>query len=431
MNMSEYLQPQTTERQPETERRLLDGLDYYKLTMGQVALERFPEAEVTFTMKNRAGDYPLAQYVDQDELQARFETIREQGFTPEEIAYLAGLQTQQGGTRFDAPYLDYLANLRLTDVNVRFDEETEDLAINAKGPWANVSLWETVVMSEVNEQYYKHLMEARGISVEDVWKEGDRRLDQKIEVLATRPDIKFADFGTRRRFSADWQSHVVERLAKELQGNLVGTSNPWFAYKFDLKPIGTYAHEMPMVYGALADERGINPLDGHNAMMNEWFDRYDEDLSVALTDTFTSDFFFSDFTAEQAEKWRGLRHDSGDPILFGEQAIRFYEENGIDAREKTIVFSDGLDIDTILKLADHFNGRAKVLFGWGTSLMNDLGPRPNNFVMKATNVNGIDTVKLSDNEGKHTGPAEQVARYNALKDARLMVEAALREEVTV
>jgi nicotinate phosphoribosyltransferase len=424
--MSEFLNNEQQTTTPE--RRLSDGLDFYKLTMGQVALERFPEAEVTFTMKNRAGDFPLSQYVNIETLRTRFNEIAAQGFTPEEIAYFAGLKAQNGDARFDEPYLDFLANLTLTNVDVQLDPETEDLSIHATGPWANVSLLETVVMSEVNEQYYENLLKAQGVTVEDAWTEGDRRLDEKIARLKERPDITFSDFGTRRRFSADWHEHTVARLAKELPNNFVGTSNPWFAYKYDLAPIGTYAHEMPMVYAAMADKEGRDPLNGHTQMMEDWYERYGADLSIALTDTFTSEFFFADFTKEQAEQWHGLRHDSGDPIEFGERAIAFYEENNINPTTKTIIFSDGLDIDKIFELADHFKGRINLMYGWGTSLINDLGFRANNFVMKATNANGVDTVKLSDNEGKHTGPIAQVDRY--IKDARLMVEAALQEMAT-
>lgn len=414
---------------PETERRLSDGLDYYKLTMGQLAVERYPEASVTFTMKNRAGEHPLSQYVQPVELEAHLAAIRDQGFTPEEIAYFAGLETQQGDTRFDAPYLDFLADLTLSDVSVATDAKTGDLHVASTGPWANSSLWETVVMSEINELYYKNLIEQNDLSLEEVQAEGDRRLDEKINRLKGS-DIQFADFGTRRRFSAAWQGHVVERLATELPDNFVGTSNPWFAYKYNLAPIGTYAHEMPMVYSALADEQGDNPLGGHTQMMHDWEDRYKGELSIALTDTFTSEFFFSDFTPEQAAMWRGLRHDSGDPIEFGEQALAFYEANGVDPTEKTIVFSDGLDIDTIFELNEHFKGRVKVLFGWGTSLMNDMGLRANNFVMKATAVNGVETVKLSDTEGKHTGPQEQVDRYIGLVEARRDVAEAFQSLVS-
>ncbi|HEY8885945.1 MAG TPA: nicotinate phosphoribosyltransferase [Candidatus Microsaccharimonas sp.] len=424
--MHEFLSPEEYNTTPE--RHLSDGLDYYKLTMGQVALERFPNAEVTFTMKNRAGDFPLSQYVNIDELRGRFDEIIAQGFTTEEITYFAGLKAQNGEARFDESYLDFLANIHLVDVDVAIDEETNDLAISAKGPWANVSLWETIVMSEVNEQYYRNLMKAQELNVEDVWAEGDRRLDEKITKLKARPDIKFSDFGTRRRFSAAWHDHVIGRLAEELPDNFVGTSNPWFAHKHNLAPIGTYAHEMPMVYAGLADAEGRNPLEGHSDMMNDWDVRYNGDLSIALTDTFTSKFFFADFTKEQAEKWHGLRHDSGDPVEFGEQAIKFYKDKGIDPSTKTLVFSDGLDIDTIIALADHFAGRINLMFGWGTTLMNDLGIRANNFVMKATNVNEIDTVKLSDNAGKHTGPISQVERYE--DDVRQMVDAVYGEMVT-
>lgn len=392
------------------QRRLSDSLDMYKLYMGQVALTNHLDTEVTFTMKNRA-EAPLAEYVDIDQLNARFEEICTQGFTAEEIAYYAGLKAEDGSVRFDEHYLDYLAGLQLGEVSVTFDEVTQDLAVHTTGPWANVSLWETVVMSEINEHYYQQYLAKNDLSVEDVFAEGDRRLDEKIALLAKRPDIKFADFGTRRRFSTEWHEHVIQRLANELPENCIGTSNPWFAHKYNLKPIGTYAHEMPMVYAALSDAEGNNPLHGHKRMLEDWEAQYGGELSIALTDTFTTEFFFKQFTKEQAQSWHGLRHDSGDPIAFGEQAIAFYESHGIDPRTKQIVFSDGLHTDTIIALADHFKDRIDFVFGWGTDLMNDLGIKANNFVVKATKANGIDTVKLSDDYGKHTGPASQVARY--------------------
>lgn len=415
--MTEFLTHPTS-----PERHLSDSLDMYKLYMGQVALNRHPDAEVTFTMKNRA-ETPLADFVDVEQLKGRFDAITTQGFTAEEIAYFAGLKAQDGSARFDEQYLDYLADLDLSEVKVTVNPETNDLAISSTGDWATTSLWETVVMSEVNEQYYQHYLTANSLSEQDIWTEGDRRLEEKIALLKERPDIKFADFGTRRRFSASWHEHVIERLAADLPENFIGTSNPWFAHKYDLAPIGTYAHEMPMVYSALADQAGKNPLEGHAEMLRDWQDQYNGDLSVALTDTFTSEFFFADFTPEQAEAWRGLRHDSGDPVEFGERAIAFYKEHDVDPAGKTLVFSDGLNTETIIKLADHFQGRVKILFGWGTNLMNDVGLKSNNFVMKATNVNGTDTVKLSDDIGKHTGPAPQVERYQAFVQEQAPVRA--------
>lgn len=410
-----------------TERRMSDGIDFYKFPMGQEILEQHPDAEVTFTMKNRADDFPLSEYVSDYELEARLQAIRATGFTPEEVAYLGGLETQLGGARFDEHYLSFLETLKLPDVHVTTDPQTKELKVDTTGPWAAVSLWETVVMSEVNELYYKNLMSAQGLNPAEVWAEGDRRLDTKIDRIKGT-NVRFADFGTRRRFSAEWQGHVIERLAAELPDSFIGTSNPWFAHKYNLAPIGTYAHEMPMVYAAIADQHGENPLNGHTRMMGDWFQRYDKDLSIGLTDTFTSDFFFSDFTKEQAEQWRGLRHDSGDPVAFGERTIQFYEDLGIKPLEKTLIFSDGLDLDTILHLQQTFEGRIGILFGWGTTLMNDLGLRPNNFVMKATNVNGTNTIKLSDVTGKHTGPDVQVERYETLVSARLAAQRAYQKE---
>lgn len=407
------------EQQPNLSR----GLDFYKLTMGNVAHEKHRDAEVTFTLKNRRSEQLLSEFVTKTALHERLDAIRERGFSPEEIAYYAGLQAQNGDARFTPAYLDHLADLHLPDVAIDTNPDTNELMVHTTGPWADVSLWETVVMSEINEEYYARLMESNDLSIEDLYAEGDRRLNEKIARLQARPDIKFSDFGTRRRFSAAWHEHVISRLANECPDNFVGTSNPWFAYKYDLTPIGTFAHEMPMVYAGLEDAAGNNPLDGHTKMLKDWQDHYKGDLSIALTDTFGSEFFFTDFTAEQANTWRGMRHDSGDPFTFGEHVIDFYAQHEVDPTTKTIVFSDGLDIDMIEKLADHFGGRINLMFGWGTSLTNDLGLPSNNIVMKATQVNGSETVKLSDDIGKHTGPERKVTRYQEAVTARIAAKA--------
>ena len=406
------------------------GLDFYKLTMGNVAYEKHPDAEVTFTLKNRRSDQPLTEYVSPVALKDRLNILRKQGFQPEEIAYFAGLQAQDGTARFTADYLDHLAAIELPEVSIDINPATDDLAVSATGPWADVSLWETVVMSEINEEYFARLMERHDLSIEDLYDEGDRRLNDKIARLQARADIKFSDFGTRRRFSAKWHEHVIARLAQECPDNFVGTSNPWFAYKYNLTPIGTFAHEMPMVYAGLADSAGGNPLDGHAEMLQNWQEHYKGDLSIALTDTFGSEFFFTDFTAEQARAWRGVRHDSGDPFDFGEHVIDFYAQHEVDPMTKTIVFSDGLDIDMIEKLADHFMGRINLMFGWGTSLTNDLGLPSNNIVMKATRVNGSETVKLSDDRGKHTGPEHKVAYYQRAVAERI-AQQAIRQAILV
>lgn len=410
-----------------SETLLSRGLDYYKPTMSQVEFERHPDAEVTFTLKNRS-DKLLSEYVTPEELRERLKQVQ-RGWQPEEIAYLAGLTAQDGQARFSEDYLNFIADHQLPGLTIGYDERS-DIAVQTTGEWPLVTFWETVIMSELNELYFKNKLAKDGLSLGDLEREGDRRLSEKIARLRARPDIKFSDFGTRRRFSYDWHKHVVERLAEECPENFVGTSNVYLAHKLGLNPIGTFAHELPMGYAALADARGEDPLVGHNRMLQDWQNRYGSDLSTALTDTFTTDFFFADFSPEQADQWAALRHDSGDPIEFGERVINFYRNNGINPAEKTIVFSDGLDIDMIIHLKDHFGDRIQTMFGWGTTLTNDLGVKPNNFVMKATAINGTPTVKLSDAEGKHTGPTDKITLYK--QSVRETVSrAAVRELVAV
>lgn len=394
---------------------LSQGLDYYKATMGQVEYDKHRDTIVTFEMKNR-GANKLSEYVTPEQLADRLEELR-QGWQPEEVAYLASLTNQDGGPRFTPEYLDFLIDNHLPPVEVGRDD-TGELTVATTGPWPLVTFWETVVMSELNELYFAGKLAAEGSSLEELYAEGDRRLSEKIAILRDRPDIKFSDFGTRRRFSYDWQQHVIERVARKLPGNFLGTSNIFLAHELGLKPIGTYAHEMPMVYGAIEQMNGRDPLDGHHKMLRDWEDTHRGDLATALTDTWTSEYFFTDFTPEQAEQWSGLRHDSGDPFEFGEKVIAFYETHGIDPLQHTIVYSDGLDIDMIVALADRFNSRIKLVFGWGTTLTNDLGVQANNFVMKATVVAEAEfpayvqgTVKLSDAEGKHMGSPEDVELY--------------------
>lgn len=397
------------------ERELSDGLDYYKPTMSQRAYDLEPDAVVTFTFHNR-GEQRLLDYVDPDLLQTRLDAIRTRGWTEAELDFLASQHNSAGQARFRQGYLEYLAANDLPPVTVRHDTDIDDIAIDTTGPWALATFWETVVMSEVNEAYFENYLLAHGLDPHDVYTEGNNRLSEKIAILQANPDIQFADFGTRRHFSYKWQAHVVERLLAECPGNFVGTSNVGLARRYGVRPIGTFAHEMPMVYGGLADARGEDIGASHYKMLEDWYAGYGYDLSIALPDTFTSDFFFREFTKLQAETWRGVRHDSGDAFEFGERLIKFYSDFGIDARTKTVVFSDGLDIHQIVSLQKHFAGRINILFGWGTTLTNDLGPKALNIVMKATHVRTAegteaDLVKFSDDSGKHTGPPEKLEEY--------------------
>lgn len=399
-----------------TPEQLTNGLDFYKPTMSQLAYEQEPDAEVTFTFKNR-GEQDITEFVSPEDLQQRLDNLRKRGWNELELGHLEGLHNSDGHRIFTDNYLAYLRTSDLPEVTVGQNPETGDIAIETTGPWALTTFWETIVMSEVNELYFENYVRGQGMDIMKVYDEGQERLNDKIAILQANPDIKIAEFGTRRHFSLRWQNHVLSELANHCPENLIGTSNVALAREHDIKPIGTFAHEMPMVFAALADVRGETIRDSHQDFLNKWQDRYGEDLSIALTDTFGTDFFFADFTKTQSEEWRGVRHDSGDPFVFGERLIEFYANQGIDPQTKTVVFSDGLDIDQIVQLQKQFGKRMNVTFGWGTTLTNDLGLKPLNIVMKATHATdtelgrGADTVKLSDAAGKHTGPGAQVARY--------------------
>jgi nicotinate phosphoribosyltransferase len=385
------------------------GLDYYKFTMSQLQYEQMPNVQVTFGLINRSA-VRLVDMIDIDALRHDLEVLRQRGFGADELAYLAGLRTSQGAPVFAPAYLDWLAQAHLPAVEVWVDG---DLRVQTSGAWPLVTFWETVVMSAINQHYFAGYLRHHGLNLADVYAEGMRRLDAKIALLQQYPGIKIVDFGTRRHFGFDWQTQVVAHMQQQCPNQLIGTSNVALAQQFGLRPIGTFAHEMPMVYAAVAEHQGREVRHSHQRFLHDWYARYGVDLSIALTDTFGSGFFFRDFTATQAQQWRGVRHDSGDPLAFGERVIGFYQRHGIDARTKTIVFSDSLTVERIVELYRRFEGRINVVFGWGTNLTNDVGLTPLNIVMKTISADGVATVKLSDHVGKHMGPQEKIERYKS------------------
>lgn len=408
----------TVEYGPMLEETMLSaGLDYYKPTMSQFVYEMEPDAEVTFTFKNR-GEQRLLDYVGVEEVTERLECIRERGFSRAELEYFAGITNAADERMFGDEYLEHLASTPLPEVQV--DIKDDDLDITCTGDWAMTTFWETIVMSEVNEAYFENMVRAKGIDLLELYEEGDQRLSEKIAYLQAHPDIKVAEFGTRRRFSLRWQRHVVDRMRQECPDNLVGTSNVALAYTMGLKPVGTFAHELPMGYAGLADAREQDIRASHGRLLDDWYDFYGDELAIALSDTFGSDFFFEDFTPERSAKYRGTRHDSGDPVAYGEKAVAHYEACGIDPTDKTVLFSDSLDIPKAGYLEETFEDQTNTPFGIGTNLTNDLGVKALNVVMKLTHVKdpGVgreaDTVKLSDDPGKHTGPTDKVELYKQI-----------------
>ncbi len=390
---------------------LLDT-DFYKFTMGHWVFKHYPDIPVRYAFNNRTARVGLADYIDEAALRRELDHVRTLRVNPSELHYLRG--TNEYGDRiFSEDYLTFLKELRLPPYELERVDGTYRLEFS--GVWCEAIYWETLALSIIDELYYRALMERLSAFERDViMATGTLRLAEKIKTLRLRPDITFSDFGTRRRFSRGWQEYVVRVLAQEIPEQLLGTSNTAMAMQYGLLPIGTLAHEMYMVMAGVMAQSDDTIRASHNRVLQEWWEEYGWGLSIALTDTYGTDFFFHDMSAEQAQAWKGLRQDSGDPIAFGEQAIAFYERHGVDPRDKLIVFSDGLDLGTIVKLADHFASRIRMSFGWGTNLTNDLGFGALSLVIKVVEAHEHHTVKLSDNLAKATGEASDIERFKRI-----------------
>lgn len=396
--------------------KMLNIQDQYKFPMGQLMLEKEPDAEVTFALTNRKAltGMPIREYVQPEELQEYYDGLRDISVKPEEIAILE----QQSDKRYTKEFLGYLASFRLPAIEVSIDPQNHDITATATARWNESSLWEIPMLSAIPELYYPRLIEAKGGSMAEIWNEGDRQLADMIELMKAHPYVKFAEFGTRRRFSSAWQDHAVERFANECPDNLIGTSNPWLAAKYNIPATGTNAHELAMVYAALEESRGGNPLDGQNQVIADWLERF-PNMPVALIDTFTSDVTLHDLTESQIDQLRSFRIDSGSEYKIGHKVISFLEHHGVDPRTRTLFFSNSLTPKRAIDLADEFKDKINVSFGIGGNAVNNMGLPNMNIVAKAVSVNGHGTVKLSDDEGKHVGAFENVARYQSLAAARV------------
>lgn len=403
---------------------LLDT-DLYKLTMMQFAWRRHREVEVKYEFTNRhVADVALFDFVSPYDVRIAEGNIRGLTFTQGELAYLRSLGL------FKDDFLDALRDdFFLPPLYIGSRGLAGQLELSTVGPWWCAMMWETFILSTVNELYNKERCGESGETKWDAYAEGMVRLSKKLDKLAGHPDIQIVDFGTRRRYSQEWHGFVLSYLQRRCV-NLRGTSNVWLAQHLDMQPIGTYAHEVGMVYGGIYTHNYEQDYSlSHREFLRNWQFEYSTSLSIALTDTFGSEFFFTQTPQHIAESWHGLRHDSGNPFDFVNRAILWYHDFGIDPKTKTIVFSDGLDVDTILALSAYCEGRVQCVFGWGTDLMNDLGNQPLSIVMKATqaidkgySVSGraVPLVKLSDNLAKASGPKGEVQRvYNLLNSGFL------------
>jgi len=388
--------------------------DVYKFRMAQLLFFRHRNRKVKFGFICRTKGVNLRKYIRLADLEAQIEVIRHIRITEIELAYLRSLG------EFKEEFLDFLRGIEeLPPVKIWLVKK--GFRIETEGPAPLVTFWETRIMRIIAQLYLEAKAAELGKTVEDLYAEGELRLLEKIEkVLASSKNIYIIDFGTRRRATFVWHERTLRILKERLGDQLVGTSNLELARRLGLKPIGTMAHEMDMVYqGIYFDEdRKAERLVSHEKMLDDWFDFYGDKFAVALPDTYGYEYFFKTFGAERGQNWKGMRHDSGPPKEFVyKHVLPFYKSIAVDSKTKSCVFSDGLRLggELMLELAELFTDLfASLSFGVGTDITNDLGIPALSIVMKVIASCGHWVGKLSGNIEKATGRKCAVKRLKRL-----------------
>lgn len=368
--------------------------DMYKFSMGQAIYHQFSDYKTTWTFKCRNTDVKFtAEMVE--EIKEQIKAYCGLRFTEDELTYLENIKWIKGS------YVDFLRlwQPRFEDFEITADAEC-GLSIETRGTWLNTSMYEIPTLAIVNEVYFR-----MNYDYDTLIASFKERLEEKFTNLKSGKWYVgvFSEFGLRRRLSAEAQELVVEKFSHlndtaHCASRFVGTSNVYLAKKFSLTPVGTMAHEWIMCVGQ--GNHKHNPAYSNWYALDAWVKEYGVLNGTALTDAITTDCFLKDFQLTYATLFSGVRHDSGDPIEWGEKMIEHYENLGIDAKTKTLLFSDSLNFERADELFRHFNGRAKIAFGIGTYLSNDTIATPLNIVMKTTLCNGQDVAKISDTPGK-------------------------------
>ena len=377
---------------------LLDT-DLYKFTMQQCVLHQFPAAEVQYRFKCRTPGIDLRPFVD--EINAEIDHLCSLYFTERELEYLGGLRFMK------SDYIEFLSlfPLKRKYITVKPDETHPcGIDIHIKGPWLHTILFEIPVLAIVNEVYFRRTYP--GLSEDEGW----ARLREKVRLLNEEPEsagLRLSDYGTRRRFSRDWQRKVIVELMARLGDRFSGTSNVMFAKELGLTPLGTMAHEYLQACQALGPRLRDSQVFG----FEQWAKEYRGDLGIALSDVYGMKPFLEDFDMYFCKLFDGARHDSGDPFVWGERMIEHWRANKCDPRAKCLIFSDGLTIPRILELWRRFHGRVGLGFGIGTNLMNDRGPQALNVVIKRVKCNGQPVAKISDSPEKGMCEDESYVKY--------------------
>ena len=365
--------------------------DAYKFSMGQAIYHQFSDYKTTWTFKCRNKDVHFTKEMV-EEIKRQIKAYCELRFTEEELDYLENIVWIKGS------YVDFLRLWQARYDDFTIDDNAEcGLNIETKGTWLNTSMYEIPTLAIVNEVYFR-----MQYNYDELMESFKKRLTDKVAKVSdgTFRLSVFSEFGLRRRLSAEAQDLAVKTLKDANLGTskFLGTSNVYLAKKYGVTPVGTMAHEWIMCVGQ--GNHKHNPAYSNWYALEAWVKEYGILNGTALTDAITTDCFLKDFQLTYATLFSGVRHDSGDPIEWGEKMIRHYESLGIDPKTKTLLFSDSLDFERADKLFRHFDGKAKVGFGIGTYIANDTDVPALNIVMKTTACNGQDVAKISDVQGK-------------------------------
>ncbi|MFW8633768.1 nicotinate phosphoribosyltransferase [Cribrihabitans pelagius] len=395
--------------------RSLIDTDFYKLLMCQSVFRNRQDTTVTFSLINRSSHVPLARLVDEGELREQLDHIRSLSLSRGESTWLRGNTFYGKRQMFRPDFMEWFEGLRLPPYHL--ERKGDQYELTFEGKWHEVMLWEIPALAVLMELRSRAVINSMGrFELQVLYARAMTRVWEKIERLRQCEGLTIADFGTRRRHSFLWQDWCVQAMMEGLGNKFTGTSNCLIAMRREVEAIGTNAHELPMVYSALAEsdaELAQAPYD----VLSDWHDEHEGNLRIILPDTYGTKGFL-DRAPDWLAGWTGIRIDSGDPAKGAETAIGWWRQRGEDPADKRVIFSDGLDVEQILALHARFSDRTKVSFGWGTLLTNDfrgLVPddalAPFSLVCKAVAANGRPTVKLSDNPEKAMGPKAEIARY--------------------
>ena len=388
--------------------------DFYKLLMAQSVFNHNPSTQVTFSLINRSAHVPLARLIDEAELREQLDHIRTLSLTRGESTWLRGNTFYGKRFMFQPDFMDWLENFRFPEYSLERRGDQYELTFD--GNWIDGMMWEIPALAVIMELRARAVLRDMGrFELQVLYARAMTRVWQKVERLRELPDLRIADFGTRRRHGFLWQDWCVQAMMEGLGDKFTGTSNCLIAMRREVEAVGTNAHELPMVQAALARD-DAELAEAPYQVLRKWQQDYAGNLLIVLPDTFGTRTFL-EHAPDWVAHWTGIRIDSGDPVETGEYAIDWWRRQGQDPAEKLMIFSDGLDTDTIEGLYARFAGRVGLGFGWGTLLTNDFyglaGDRlsPFSLVCKVIAADGRPTVKLSDNPSKAVGPEREVERY--------------------